>query len=73
MDFIHEALKDVLLRTVYTFIETLLAVITAGQLITSIDWKTNLLVSATSAFICCLRSIASNIRKYKPDVVEEED
>jgi len=58
-----EIIKDIALRTVKTFCETLVSLITVGSLITEIDWLTAISVSTTAAVITILVNTVANINK----------
>ena len=53
--------KSALIRALRTFIQVILAVWTAGQLITQVDWKFVLLSAFSSAVYSFLTSIATGL------------
>ena len=54
-------LKAALIRTIRTFIQTILGVWTAGQLITEIDWKVTLLAATSAAVYAMLTAILAGL------------
>ena len=68
------------IRAIRTFIQVILAVWTAGQLITEVDWKFVLLSAASSAVYSLLTSILAGLPEvaltdtiYALDNVPDED
>ena len=53
--------KAALIRALRTFIQVILAVWTAGQLITEVDWKFVLLSAASSAVYSLLTSLLTSL------------
>jgi hypothetical protein len=66
----NHIIKDIILRTVYTFLESLLSMLVVGNLISSFDWITILSVSATAALIAFIRAVMVAIKKIDPDVTD---
>jgi len=60
-------IKAALLRAVKTFAQTAVSLITVGQMVTDLDWLQILGISATSAVVSILTSIAGI-----PEVESEE-
>lgn len=54
-------LKAATIRTVRTFIQTILGVWTAGQLITEIDWKVTLLAAASASVYAFLTAVLAGL------------
>ena len=79
--------KSAFIRALRTFLQVILAVWTAGQLITEVDWKFLLLSAFSSAVYSMLTSILSGLPEVEyrqaleqlqelrpePDTDEEED
>ncbi len=57
----YEFWKAALIRAVRTFLQVILAVWTAGQLITEVDWKFLLLSAFSSAVYSLLTSILAGL------------
>jgi hypothetical protein len=66
----NHIIKDIILRTVYTFLESLLSMLVVGNLISSFDWITILSVSATAALIALIRAVMAAIKKIDPEVTD---
>ena len=52
--------KDSADRAIRTFAQALVALLTVGQAITSLDWTESLAVAATSAVVSVLTSVATS-------------
>lgn len=57
----REFWKAAAIRALKTFIQTILGVWTAGQVITEMDWKTILLAAASAAIYSMLTSILAGL------------
>jgi O-antigen ligase len=66
----NHIIKDIILRTVYTFLESLLSMLVVGNLISSFYWITILSVSATAALIAFIRAVMAAIKKIDPEVTD---
>jgi len=66
----NHIIKDIILRTVYTFLESILSMLVVGNLISSFDWVTILSVSATAALIAFIRVLLVAIKKIDPEVTD---
>jgi O-antigen ligase len=66
----NHIIKDIILRTVYTFLESLLSMLVVGNLISSFDWIAILSVSATAALIAFIRAVMAAIKKIDPEVTD---
>lgn len=61
----YEFWKAALIRAVRTFLQVILAVWTAGQLITEVDWKFLLLSAFSSAVYSLLTSVLAGLPEVK--------
>lgn len=66
--------KAALIRAFRTFLQVILAVWTAGQLITEVDWKFLLMSAFSSAVYSLLTSILAGLPEVQlADTIEEGD
>lgn len=68
-----EAVKDIGLRTVKTFCETLTGFIGVGLTVQAVDWKTALSVSAAAAIVTILVNVVLHINASLKENGHEED
>lgn len=64
MNTIKDSVVDILVRTLKTFLESMLGFLIAGTAIQSIDWFTAISVSATAAVIAVVINAVSHLTRY---------
>lgn len=68
--------KAALIRALKTFIQTILGVWTAGQVITALDWKATLLAAVSAAIYSLLTSILAGLPEVdmiRPEELTDKD
>lgn len=61
-------IKCALIRALKTFCQTAVSLITVGNLVTDMDWISILSISATSAVVSILTSIATGLPEVEMEV-----
>lgn len=64
--------KATLVRLIRTFLTTILGVWTAGQLITTVDWKQALLAAASATVYILILCLLSGLPEVKEGSIEDK-